>query len=327
MKRIASVLSTIPLAGGLLLAQSTTSTNQSQSSSTQTGSQTSQTGSEAGMSGQTGNSWYGILVDAKCTSTGMTGAGSSSSMNTSGSMNHSMHSGTTNQSMNTGTPGSTGGRTWNSTDRNTSGTADRGSVGATGSTGTTGSTGPAANTANSDLHSTAAGRDNARDMNRSNTGTDTRDMDRSGTSSTSSNSGAMTAQNRSGQSGTDMNRTTGATGSGRGLDTQSGNNSMTGSSDRSGTTSTSGWNSTAEWASGDNSAGTWDRSCYISPGSTAFVLHTQDGRMIRLDDAANSRIVSQLQSTNRVQNASKIFRVKVTGTMSGDTLSLTDIQM
>jgi len=256
--------------------------------------------------------------------------------------------------MNRGTPAESG-RTWNGTDPNTSGTADR--------TGTS-----SANAAGSDMNNTAAG---SRDMNRgtassasrgratnstdSNTsgaadrsGTSTAsDMNRTTTASdmnrttTASNSGYGSRDRNSSNTGasSDMNRTTGAmdrsdsrgssdiarnnttpnemsqttgsAGSARGTDTQSGNNN---------------WNSTGDVANSNN-AGKWDHSCFISPASTSFAVQTQDGRTVKIDDAGNSKISSQLQSTGRVNSSSKIFRVKVTGSMNGDTLQLTDITM
>ena len=136
-----------------------------------------------------------------------------------------------------------------------------------------------------------------------------------------------------------MARVLGTTGSGRGSDTQSASNSAStsGSADRmaNSTGSTSGnnagsssgnWNSTGDVASANN-AGSWDKSCFIGPQSTSFVLHTQDGRMIRLDDASNQKIAQQLQSTGRVSSMNKIFRVRVNGSMSGDQMTISDIQM
>ncbi len=81
------------------------------------------------------------------------------------------------------------------------------------------------------------------------------------------------------------------------------------------------------WESGSSNTGQWDKACFISPTTTSFVLLTKDGRQVRLDDASNSMIVQRLTSSNRVQQKSKIFRVRVTGDMTGDTVHITDIQM
>jgi hypothetical protein len=199
-------------------------------------------------------------------------------------------------------------RTWNTTDRNTSGTADR-------------SAGVATSAA--DVSRTAAGRAGSSDISRTTPGTTS--MDRN-----DNRSGGSTA------TASDANRTTGSTGSGRGPDTQSASNtsSSTGSADRMATptgatsanTAPNSWNSPGDVASANN-AGNWDRSCFISPQSTSFVLYTQDGRVIRLDDASNQKVLGQLQSTGRVSTMNKIFRVRVSGTMTGDQFTITDIQI
>jgi len=110
----------------------------------------------------------------------------------------------------------------------------------------------------------------------------------------------------------DIAGSTAATSAGTATDTQSGNNSRR--------------NSTGEIAAGSGT-GSWDQSCYISPTSSSFVLQLQDGRTLKIDDAGNSRINSQLQSTGRVSSKNKVFRVKVTGSVDGDTIRVTDIQM
>ncbi len=71
----------------------------------------------------------------------------------------------------------------------------------------------------------------------------------------------------------------------------------------------------------------WDKSCFISTNSSSFALQLQDGRRVNIDAAGNSKISSQLQSTGRVSSKSKVFRVRVKGSMEGDTLHLTDIQI
>ncbi len=105
-------------------------------------------------------------------------------------------------------------------------------------------------------------------------------------------------------------------GSARGTDTQTGNNDQSTPSDVA--------------AVGNNYKGgsaNWDRSCFISSSSSSFSLQLQDGRTVKIDDAGNQRISSQLQSTGRVSTMNKVFRVKITGSLEGDTIHITDIQM
>jgi hypothetical protein len=71
----------------------------------------------------------------------------------------------------------------------------------------------------------------------------------------------------------------------------------------------------------------WARSCFISPSTTAFVLKLKDGRILSFDSGSDSQIVSQLQSSNRVQNMDKIFRARVKGNVDGDVIHLTSIKM
>jgi hypothetical protein len=83
----------------------------------------------------------------------------------------------------------------------------------------------------------------------------------------------------------------------------------------------------AQWESGGQGTSGWDTACFISPSTTSFVLLTNDGRQVRLDDASNSMVQQKLQSTNRVSGKSKIFRVRVSGDMTGDSVHVNDIQM
>lgn len=122
----------------------------------------------------------------------------------------------------------------------------------------------------------------------------------------------------------DVAAKTNSKGSAAGPDTQSGNNDS-GSVDRlahpQSASDTSGeMNSNTNYAK-------WEKSCFISPSTTSFVLQMQDGRTIRLDDASNQMIVERLQSTGRVQSTNKLLRVRVHGTMDADVLHITDIQM
>jgi hypothetical protein len=248
MKKLKIVLTTVPMCLGLAVAQEAPSTPR--------------TTNETATMGNTGQSFVGILVDSKCTS-----SGASDSMPKSTASSGSM--------MNRSTPAQTG-RTWNSTDNNTAGTADRSGTPTSGQ---------------------------ATDMPK-------RTADRARTSA--NNSETMTPR-----SSGDLNQTT-PTGSARGTDTQGGNN------DRD-------WNAPTDVAAVGRAAtagsSNWDRSCFISPTSSAFVLKLQDGRMVKIDDAGNARISLQLQSTGRVSSMNKVFRVKITGSMEGETLRITDIQM
>jgi hypothetical protein len=143
--------------------------------------------------------------------------------------------------------------------------------------------------ASSDVHSTAAGHDRARDVNRT-AGADSM-ADRTETS-------AMTHTTPEAASTT--------------------NNQTQGAADRAMNTGNERTSAT------DNH---WDKSCFISPSSHSFVLMTQDGRKLRLDEASDQMVVNRLQSTDRVQNMNKIFRVRVKGTVDGDAIHINDIQI
>jgi hypothetical protein len=112
-----------------------------------------------------------------------------------------------------------------------------------------------------------------------------------------------------------------AKGSAGGPDTQSGS----GSADRLAHPQSDS-DAAGEMTSNTNYAN-WDKSCFISPSTSTFVLQMQNGRTVRLDDASNQMIVERLQSTGRVQSTNKLLRVRVHGTMDGDVLHITDIQM
>ena len=53
----------------------------------------------------------------------------------------------------------------------------------------------------------------------------------------------------------------------------------------------------------------------------------QDGRKLHLDQASDQMVVNKLQSTDRVQNMNKVFRVRVNGSINGDTVHISDIQI
>jgi len=101
----------------------------------------------------------------------------------------------------------------------------------------------------------------------------------------------------------------------------SGGQSGTGSMDSSGRRGAS------QWESGSQNTSGWDSACFIGPSTTSFMLLTNDGRQIRLDDASNSLVQQRIQSTNRVSQKSKIFRVRVSGDMTGDSIKVNDIQL
>ena len=99
----------------------------------------------------------------------------------------------------------------------------------------------------------------------------------------------------------------------------------TGSADRMVHPQSSG-NNASEMTSNTNYAN-WEKSCFVSPSTSTFVLRMPDGRTIRLDDASNQMVVERLQSTGRVQSTNKLFRARVHGTMDGDVLHITDLQI
>ncbi len=105
------------------------------------------------------------------------------------------------------------------------------------------------------------------------------------------------------------------------------NSPQTGMADRDRGGNTSATTGTSQWESGSVKTGSWDKGCFISPTTTSFVLVTKDGRQMRLDDASNSMVSQKLSSANRVSEKSKIFRVRVTGDMSGETVHITEIQI
>jgi hypothetical protein len=171
------------------------------------------------------------------------------------------------------------------------------------------------------------------------------------------NRGTDTAEKRStGDANTELNRTTAANQTGvdqsgsmpRGTQPadlnrntageRSVTNPQTGMADRdrggdTSATSKSGEVRTADsakgrqWESGASNTGSWDKGCFISPTTTSFVFLTKDGKQLKLDDASNSIVSQKLSSANRVSEKSKIFRVRINGDMSGDTVHITDIRM
>jgi hypothetical protein len=165
------------------------------------------------------------------------------------------------------------------------------------------------------------------DLNRSENSTtgDTSLKDTTASNQSVDQSGSMPRGTQPG----DMNRNT--------VGDRSVNNPQTGMADRvrgGDTSATSGsqmndrsYGARQHWESGASNTGQWDKACFISPTTTSFIFLTKDGRQIRLDDTSNSMVQRRLSSTNRVSEKNKIFRVRVTGDMTGDTLHITDIQI
>ncbi len=316
MTKLATALLAAPLSIGLALAQDNGAT-QTPTPQNQPGQTSTYNDRAATNPGSTGQSFTGILVDANCSMASMPKTTPANSFTTTGS-------------------------------------ADRSSSNMPRSTGSAASSAGAA--ANSDLNNTAAARDRARDVNQppdvdsnldrttpatagrttpgvnstDNSARQTAGIGQSRTEQsmdTSRSTGSPTTTNSTrdmSQRTTDMAQRTTPTGSAAGPDTQSGNN-HSGTADRSASRSNQS-DVTGEMTSNTN-YGNWDRTCFISPSSTSFVLQLQDGRTVRLDDASNQMVTNRLQSTGRVQSTNKIFRVRVHGTMDGDVLHVTDIQI
>lgn len=71
----------------------------------------------------------------------------------------------------------------------------------------------------------------------------------------------------------------------------------------------------------------WDKACFISARTSEFVFQSPDGQALKVDSAGNQQIKSMLDSSSRVANKNKIFRVKVSGTVEGDTIHVTNVVM
>ena len=97
--------------------------------------------------------------------------------------------------------------------------------------------------------------------------------------------------------------------------------------DRGADTSATTGGKKGEWESGGANAKGWDKECFISPATSSFVFVTKDGKQLNLDDASNSMVSQRLSSSNRVSEKSKVFRVRITGDMTGETVHITEIQM
>jgi len=70
---------------------------------------------------------------------------------------------------------------------------------------------------------------------------------------------------------------------------------------------------------------TWDKRCFIGAATSEFIFYTSDGRLMKFDGAGNSQIKSQING--RVATHAKIFRVKVDGSVAGETIQLKKIKM
>ena len=81
------------------------------------------------------------------------------------------------------------------------------------------------------------------------------------------------------------------------------------------------------WIAAEKIAGNMDKTCHISSQTTSFALRLPDGRIIPFSEASNSKIASQIQSTNRLADKTKIFRVIVAGSMQGDRISLESLKL
>jgi hypothetical protein len=81
------------------------------------------------------------------------------------------------------------------------------------------------------------------------------------------------------------------------------------------------------WIAAEKIAGNMDKTCHISSQTTSFAIRLPDGRMIPFYETSNSKIASQIQSTNRLGGKTKIFRVIVTGSMQGDRIRLESLKL
>jgi hypothetical protein len=300
--KLKTLLAAVPLCAGLMFAQTPsndTTTGQSttgQDLNRNTGQNTTgqdlnrNTGQNADINRSTrGNSMYGILVASGCNSSSMNGAWSNSGQNAS-NWNNNHNGASYNASDKSSTSASAMDRTTNAAGGGDLHRSDVGSANRT-ENGTTGDTNLKSSTASNQI-------DQSGSMPR---GTQPGDLNRNTVGDKSVNNPQTGMADR--DKGGDTNATTGSQ-----------------MADRN-------HGAGQEWQSGASNTGQWDKGCFISPTTTSFVFLTKDGRQVRLDDASNSMVQQKLSSSNRVQQKSKIFRVRVNGDMTGDTLHITDIQM
>jgi hypothetical protein len=84
-------------------------------------------------------------------------------------------------------------------------------------------------------------------------------------------------------------------------------------------------NGQSGWDSAKTIASQMGPSCRIASSTASFALRTADGRLIPFDSASNAKIADQVR--DRVSSSSKIFRVVVKGTMSGDTITADSVRL
>lgn len=336
MKKVVITLAALPMCLCLGWAQDNAGTPQS----------TNQMNSNQMNSGS-GQTWVGILVDANCSTLNSSASMPSSTasdmnrqttMSSSTDMNRQTASGTYNGTMNRQTTNGTndmnrGTVTDQQMNQQNNGWANRTNTNNTAYPNNPGMNNPAANN-NSTYNSGRNPNYNSSTSNQAyNSRSNNTGMNNSGYNSNpnnpSYNSTANNSNYNSGMNNTAANGTSGWTNNSMNRTTTGQQTAGTADRAMNGTNGDTGYmakqtsNSEGSMSTNQN----WDRSCYISPASSAFLLQLQNGRVVRLDDAGNSRVVSQLQSTNRVSTNHKIFRAKVNGTMDGDTIRVIDIIM
>jgi hypothetical protein len=65
------------------------------------------------------------------------------------------------------------------------------------------------------------------------------------------------------------------------------------------------------------------RTCALQCAKSGFGIVTSDGQFLKLDSAANAKLVSALQKSDKKDH----IRVTVTGEKQGDTIKTSDIQL
>lgn len=70
-----------------------------------------------------------------------------------------------------------------------------------------------------------------------------------------------------------------------------------------------------------------DASCRVGQHTTAFALLLNDGKLMRFDEAGNSKIAQQLQNPDRLEHKTKIFRTKVKGVLQNGIISIDSIEI
>ncbi len=67
--------------------------------------------------------------------------------------------------------------------------------------------------------------------------------------------------------------------------------------------------------------------CRVAQNTKAFALRMTDGSVVKFDDASNTKIAQQLQSGDRLQHKTKIFRVKVKGSLHAGAIAADTVQI